>query len=339
MTRCLSYARSLNEKMTPFFFSMASAIEIIEEMGYEAEYFVSPSWTVNDPNAWNRELALRLGMMLERVRPSVIIFDGTWPYKGLLTACKAYDSSCPLVWSSRGFHKSSKVGEADISQFDLIVEPGEIAAPVRSEVLKGGLRKIYVPPVCLLQDDELLSKADARRSLGLELNGRYVLFSLGAGNLNDFGDVANRLIQRFDSAGFTVVWARAPITVSDVDLPDGVESISVYPLVRYLRAFDGFVGAAGYNTCCEVVQAGVSSLLVPNVDTALDDQSRRAALVAANALAVVSSCHSEIECDEAVAKLLALHDKGGTYVCKVVMNGAEVVAEKILELLLRGQRT
>ena len=71
-------------------FSLASAIEIIEEMGFSADYFVSPNWSCTSSADWNRELCFRLGLMLEHVRPEVIVFDGTWPYPGVMGACRAY---------------------------------------------------------------------------------------------------------------------------------------------------------------------------------------------------------------------------------------------------------
>src|SRR5690606_27779601 len=107
------------------------------------------------------------------------------------------------------------------------------------------------------------------------------------------------------SRGFTVVWARAPISVKDVPLPDDVMPIAVYPLARYMRAFDVFVGAAGYNTCCEVLQSGVPSLFVPNTQVS-DDQTRRAEKVAQAAPAVVSPCETQEERKGAVESLLAL---------------------------------
>jgi hypothetical protein len=130
-----------------------------------------------------------------------------------------------------------------------------------------------------LKCDELLSRDNARDQLGLERDGRYALFSLGPGNLKDVSAVALGLHEELRGRGFTVVFARAPISVRDVSLPDDVLTVSVYPLVRYLRAFDVLASAAGYNACCEIVQAGVPSLLVPNTQVA-DDQVLRADLTA-----------------------------------------------------------
>lgn len=333
MSRCLAYARRLRGRAAPYFFSLASAIEIIEEMGFPAEYFVSPNWSTNNANDWNRELSVRLGMLLEQVRPQMVVFDGTWPYKGFLQACRSY-GEMHVVWSNRGLHREDKQKKSpDVTLFDLVVQPGELGMEFSTGIAESGCRKLMVPPVCLLDADELLDRAAARSALGLRSSERYVLFSLGAGNINDFGEVASGLIRRFHDAGFSVVWASNPISVKDVELPEGIEPVSVYPLVRYMRAFDAFVGAAGYNTCCETVQACVPSLLVPNTNTKLDDQVRRAMRVAENAPAVVSACETEKERDEAVERLLCMVDQRHSFKNGIAMNGAAIVADALLALI------
>ncbi|MCP3956218.1 MAG: glycosyl transferase, partial [Desulfobacterales bacterium] len=202
--------------------------------------------------AWNSELAVRFGLVLERVRPAVVVFDGTWPFQGFMAACEAYGPPA-LVWSNRGLLKADTLSAPiDQSVFDLIIQPGELNAKSKESQLERGGKKIRVPPVCLLDDDELLDRIGAREALDLPAHGRFVLFSLGPGNLKDVTSIGHNLIRLFESAGFQVIWARAPISVKDVELPSGILPISQYPLVRYMRGFDAFVGAAGYNTCCEV---------------------------------------------------------------------------------------
>jgi len=86
------------------FFSLASAIEIINEMGFEADYLVSPFWSRSHINAWNRELAVRMGLILEEVKPHVAVFDGTWPFPGFVQACDV--ARVPYrVWSNRRLHR------------------------------------------------------------------------------------------------------------------------------------------------------------------------------------------------------------------------------------------
>ncbi|SEF11818.1 UDP:flavonoid glycosyltransferase YjiC, YdhE family [Burkholderia sp. WP9] len=337
LNRCLAYARRLRGRARPFFFSLASAVEIIEGMGFEADYFVSHYWSESSSFAWNSELAIRFGMMLERVRPHMIVFDGTWPFQGFLAACEAYGSPA-RVWSNRGLLKADgKSVPVDESMFDLVIQPGELGATRCESKLAGSGKRVVVPPVCLLEDDELMDRAAARKALGLPANGRFVLFSLGPGNLKDVAGIGHGLIDVFRAAGFEIVWARAPISVRDVKLPSGVRPVSVYPLARYLRAFDAFVGAAGYNTCCELVQSRIPALLVPNAQLA-DDQPRRARMVAEVIPAVVSACETDHDRKTAVDELLAMLSEEKAQGPWIPLNGASLAAEEIFALVADGER-
>src|SRR5690606_21799067 len=166
----------------------------------------------------------------------------------------------------------------------------------------------------------------------LDRGGRYALFSLGPGNLKDVTDIDRGLIAEVTGRGYTVVWARAPISLKDPPLPDGVLPISVYPLVRYMRAFDLFVGAAGSNACCEVLQSRVPTLFVPNTLVA-DDQARRAEMVATAVPAVVSPCETPEQRAWAVEKLLTLLGTESAASPKPDLSGAEHAAREILALI------
>ena len=193
LSRCLAYARRMKDRARPVFFSLASAIEIIEDMGFEADYFVSEFWTRSHINAWNRELAVRFGLMLEEVRPAAVVFDGTWPFHGFMDACDAY--GVPVrVWSNRGLHKADfEPVPVEEAAFDLVIEPGEVGAVFAVERSEAPGRRVVTPPVTLLRGEELLARAAARDALGLARDGRYALFSLGPGNLKDVGEIGRGL--------------------------------------------------------------------------------------------------------------------------------------------------
>ena len=332
LSTCLAYANRLRGRARPVFFSLASAIEFIEEMGFEADYFVSRFWSRANSWAWDRQLALRLGLLFERVRPEVVVFDGTWPYRGFLEAAAIYGVP-RLVWSDLMLYKRGrrKVPVRD-EDFDLHIRLGEPGSSFSVNRQEFPGRKVTIPPFTMLEDEELLTREEARDALGLERIGRYALFSLGPGNLKDVSNIGRGLIDEMKQQGHTVVWARAPISIRDVPLPDDVVPVTAFPLVRFMRAFDVFVGAAGYNSCCEVLQSGLPSLLVPNRQVA-DDQQERAQIMAQLAPAVVSSCETPKERARAVESLIVLAGRAVTRGPQINLAGAEHAANEICALI------
>jgi UDP:flavonoid glycosyltransferase YjiC (YdhE family) len=331
LSRCLAYAHRMRGRARPVFLSLASAIETIHSMGFEADYFVSEFWSRSHINAWNRELAIRMGLMLEELRPAAAVFDGSWPFAGFMHACDQYD--IPVrIWSNRGLYKEDTEPVPVMeTEFDLVIEPGEVGSDFTIERAERPGRKVTTPPVTLLKCDEMLSRDDARDQLGLERDGRYALFSLGPGNLKDVNAISLGLHGEFREHGFTVVLARAPISVRDAPLPDDVQTVSVYPLVRYLRAFDVLASAAGYNACCEIVQAGIPSLLVPNTHVA-DDQILRADMTARYAPVVVSACDTSAKRRDAVSRLLEISAQPGR-LPTIDLDGADLAVEEILAVV------
>jgi UDP:flavonoid glycosyltransferase YjiC (YdhE family) len=332
LSTCLAYANRLRGRARPVFFSLASAIEMIHDMGFEADYFVSRFWSRASGWAWDQQLSLRLGLFFERVRPEIVVFDGTWPYRGLLHAAAAYGVP-KLVWSNLILYKQgTRAVPIRESRFDLLIRLGEIGTAFNIDQEGPPVRKVTIPPATLLKDDELLGRNEARAALGLRRESRYALFSLGPGNLKDVSGIGHGLIGEMRARGYTVVWARAPISARDLTLPDDVVPIDAYPLVRVMRAFDVFVGAAGYNTCCEVLQSEVPTLFVPNTQVS-DDQTRRAEMVAQAVPAIVSPCETPEQRAGAVARLLTLERGAQAQVSKFDLSGAERAADEILALI------
>ena len=332
MSTCLAYANRLRGRARVVFFSLASAIETINDMGFEADYMVSRFWSRANSWDWDQELSQRLGMMFERVRPQAVVFDGTWPYRGLLHAAAAYGVP-RLVWSNLVLYKK-EMHEVPVSEdnFDLVIRLGELGSrfSVEQESMPG--RRITIPPFTMLADEELLSRAAARDELGLNQDGRYALVSLGPGNLKDISGIGRGLIDELTQRGYTVVWTRPPISANDVELPEGVIPLTRFPLLPVMRAFDVFVAAAGYNTCCEVLQSRVPTLFVPNTQVN-DDQTARAELVAQSIPAIVSPCETPEQRADAVGRLLSSRDNGRMDATTIDLNGAEYAADEILALI------
>ena len=336
MSTCLAYANRLRHHARPVFFSLTSAMEIIHAMGFEGDYFVSRFWSRADAWNWDRQLSQRLGLLFERVRPDAIVFDGTWPYRGLLHAVAAYAPGMRMIWSDLTLYKAGWQ-EVPVSKenFDLVIKLGELGSRFKVNQPRVPARTVTIPPFTMLRDDELLGRDDSRDVLGLDRDAKFALFSLGPGNLKNISDIGRNLIREVSARGYTPVWTRTPISTSDVELPDNVIPISIYPLVRYMRAFDVIISAAGYNSCCEIIQSKVPTLFVPNTLVS-DDQAARAELVAKATSAIVSPCESKEQCRQAVDRLLAQVPEGEAGSIVPDLSGAECAADEILGLIQRG---
>lgn len=332
MSTCLAYANRLKDRARPVFFSLASAMEMIHDMGFEGDYLVSRFWSRASAWDYDRQLALRLGMLFERVRPQVVVFDGTWPYRGVLHAIRAYGET-RAVWSDLTMYKEGwREVPVRRDNFDLVIKLGELGTSFSVDQPDIPVRTVTIPPFTILREDELLNRNDARDSLKLEREKKYALFSLGPGNLKDVSDIGNTLIQEFHARGYTAVWTRTPISASDVELPESVIPVSVYPLLKYMRAFDVIVSAAGYNTCCEIIQSKVPTLFVPNTMVS-DDQAARANIVANATGAIVSPCETSAERNQALSSVLELVRNADTSRAVPDLSGAECAANEILGLI------
>src|SRR5690606_35980609 len=101
---------------------------------------------------------------------------------------------------------------------------------------------------------------------------KHVLIQLGAGSIDDIGDILARSIADVEALGseWVPVVVESPISHTATMLPSRIRRVSAYPLSRYYRAFEFVIVAAGYNTVQEVIELGVPALLVPNLETLTD---------------------------------------------------------------------
>lgn len=279
ITRLLALANRSGEGVEPVFFSMSQAVPTVARNNHPWEYCPSQKALGIASNLWNPFFAERFSAALDRHHPTAVVFDGTAPYRGIVTAAHERDD-IQFVWSRRGMWRAGTTTQyfPPAGTFDLIVEPGEAAAAVDTGPTSRLSDARQVAPITLLDEDELFSRSAARQALGIAEDEHAVLLTLGAGNINDtqsdlriFAEAAHQ-----EFPGATVYATVSPIAVSGISDGAGIRPLTVYPLGQYLRAFDVVVAAAGYNVFHEVLLARVPCVFVPNLSTTTDDQEARA---------------------------------------------------------------
>lgn len=279
LARSLAIAKRLRKDIQPVIVTFSQAISAVHQEGFLAEYIPSQAYLKCDVRAWNHFLRQELSEMIRFYDARVLVFDGNAPYAGVLGALQD-NPYCYGVWCRRAMWQENQRATWALEKedhFEFVIEPGEIA-----HFYDRGLtneyqdRTIHVDPIRMLDNKEMLSREEARESLGLP-KGPLALFQLGAGNNHDFTDVRSALFKALTkSPGLKVATAEWLIADQPDQFPGEVITVKTFPIGKYLKAFDFVVSAAGYNSFHELILSHIPTVFVPNENTKMDDQVARA---------------------------------------------------------------
>ena len=278
LTRLMAMAGRRSDGVRPYVVSMSRAVPLVADQGLDYEYIPSRDDLGIGARRWRFVFAERFASVLLRERPDVVVFDGVHPYEGVL-ASRTVLPGVRLVWSRRAMWRPGLVAQqlASSSVFDVVVEPGELAAELDSGATVGRTDAVRVGPVTLLDHADLLPREQAAAALGVDPDRPTALVTLGVGSIKDVESDVGRVVSGLLGVpGLQVVVTRPAIASAQSDLPPGVRGVGLYPISRYLAAVDLAVAAAGYNSFHELVGFGVPTAFVANTTTGVDDQPARA---------------------------------------------------------------
>lgn len=339
LTRQLAIARRLPRSIEPVFLSMSQACGQVEKFGFVVEFTPYHSYYDGQIDHWNTHLTHLLHEMMAFYDPSILMFDGNYPFRALVNARKQHPGR-PFVWCRRGLWQPDQNARAleRSNLFDLVIEPLDLATvfdrgPTKSE--QAAVR--CIPPIRLLGEDELEDRETAAAALGLDPAKPAVLLQLGSRNNYDLAPLVDRLLPALRAVDnlqiATVQWL---ISEEDHGWPDDVHVLSGYPIARHFAAFDFSIATPGYNTFHELVAYGVPSIFIPNENPSMDDHVVRAAFAERQGfgfslrraevykIAAVIDAITRPEVREKMRKAAAEHASS---------NGAGIAAEAIEELV------
>ncbi|QSZ49900.1 hypothetical protein AYX22_16780 [Arthrobacter sp. D5-1] len=335
LTRLLAIARASNkERVEPFFLSLSQGVPVVAAQGFPFEYIASSGAMAMPAPEWNEYLLERLRQSVRVLRPAAIVFDGTVPYVGLVKFLQ--ESDLVKVWIRRGMWKKDASGKSlsRESNFDLVIEPGEYAHDYDEGPTSSRDGQLLVNPITVLEAEETLSREDARAHMGMAPDEKSVLLTMGAGNINDIGDIQDAILQCFARSHpeWQVYVTKPPIAESI-----GKSSLNVletYPLARIARAFDFAISAAGYNSFHEWTSMQIPTLWIPNEQTSVDDQLGRARWAQDEKVGLCFSGRPGESLVEQIARLVddETRDSMRTKMASLVLpDGARAAATAIME--------
>ena len=291
LTRLLSVALAGGDRLAATMFSMSVALPVITEQGMPGEYCPSVDRGWMSGPRWHGYLRDRILAIVTEIEADLVVFDGVAPYPGIGMARHRLPH-VGFVWVRRAMWQPG-VNASQLSKstlFDLIIEPGDLADAADLGPTSGRADATRIGPISMLDVVTPLPRIEAAAALGLDPERPTVLVTLGSGRLGDVAEPGRVVVETLlEHPEWQIAVTKAAIAQQHIPIVDRdriVELHGIYPLVRYLPAFDAVVSAAGYNAVHEFIPAGLPTLLVPNPATRTDDQVTRADHLAGEGLAL-----------------------------------------------------
>jgi UDP:flavonoid glycosyltransferase YjiC (YdhE family) len=281
LVRATAIALELKKYANPIIISMAGGIaEIPDYLGIRVEYIPGRDRGWMPRENWDEYLRDRLMALVDETGATVMSFDGVVPYPGVIAA-KFSHPKLALVWVRRGLWQKKPqrfVLEMQSEMMDQIAEPGDMARAYDFGPTANRKDATLVSPVSLFREEEALSREDARKLLGLDLDRPAVLVQLGTGDSDVNEKLTAALTGLLGWKDLQVILTKQPIDKDGNSLaPAGLDIRVVrhFPLARVLRAFDAGVSATGYNGFHENLPARLPTVFISNI-RGTDDQEARA---------------------------------------------------------------
>jgi UDP:flavonoid glycosyltransferase YjiC (YdhE family) len=298
LSRLMAIARRLPGDLSAVIATQSYAASVAHDEGFLTEYIPSRKVLQAATPRWTALLRDRLAHLIDLHEPAVVAVD-CLPHPGIVEAVRDHPE-LTWVWVRRAMWQRG-VGADWITEgkvFDHVLEPGEFATVAdEGPTVADRANTTQVPPITFLGEDELLDRDAGRAELGLD-DRPSALLQLGAGNINDISSPIARICRNLAGHGFQLVLVESAIATTPMPQVPGAKVVKIYPVSRYLRAFDLTVSAAGYNSFHEQIGFGIPTVFLPNTSTRLDDQVGRARFAAATGVALVVEDPRSAELEE-----------------------------------------
>jgi UDP:flavonoid glycosyltransferase YjiC (YdhE family) len=333
-TRMLAIAKQmkkLDSELEVIFFTTMPTLHLLKPYGIPSHHIAGPKYFKDmSSEEWNGLLEEELNICFETHRPSMFVFDGAFPYRGMLRAIQGKKSTKKL-WMRRGtFRKGSSIPVDSIQHFDTVIHPEDSVA-AKIEHTGHNLEVITCPPIVMLDQEELLSKEKARSRLGLPQDATVVYVQLGAGEINDIeSEVRLTLEALLVNPDVHIVLGESLIGERiNFELPR-VQILRDYPNSMYFRGFDATVQAGGYNSFHETRTFGLPALFYPNMNTGMDDQLARCKVAEEDGWGIVLESRNKKTIQSSCLLLLKLVGKFSNV---TYSNGAISLSKKLIEVM------
>jgi len=336
-TRMLALAKRMKNSdptLEIIFFTTMPTLHLLKQFGFGAHH-ISGSKYFNhlDTTEWNALLEEELIICLETHRPKQFIFDGAFPYRGMLRAINGFQTQ--KVWVRRGMFRkgATNIPVDSIEHFDILVRPGDSSPADSTDEQNISIKQFHCNPILFASKDELYPREHLREQLGIPDNAVVAYVQLGAGEINDIEsdlDLSIRLLSKYEDVyvviGESMIGNRLNIT------GERIRTLRDYPNSLYFNSFDFAIMAGGYNSYHEAIAFQLPTICIPNKITGIDDQVARATVAGDAGAMIIISEPNDMELQKAIEMMLIPEELGKMRIKMADLcqpNGAEQLSDYI----------
>ena len=261
---------------------------------------------------WNGLIEEQLLMIFETHKPKLFMFDGAYPYRGMLNAIRR-EPSMKKTWMRRGmFKKGSKVPVDSIQFFDTILHPGD-AITTQEQGLEHSVEVKHVPPILLVKEEEMLSNEEARSRLGVPQSAEVWYVQLGAGQINDIESEIRLTIDALleHNSDLFIVIGESLLGKRVSFSNERVRILRDYPNAIYFKGFDYSIQAGGYNSFHEMRISRIPTIFYPNMNTGMDDQLARCRVAEQEGWGIVVRKRNGVSISQAICEVVNIDTNNG----------------------------
>lgn len=341
-TRTMAVAKRLkkmdNDLEIVFFTTMAT-LHLAKSEGF-ISYRIPGRKEVEGLSAssWNAITEEAMSLVFATHRPNVFVYDGAYPYRGMLNAIQGR-TNMNKIWLRRGTFKegATNIPEDSLEHFDYIIRPQDSTRNDVSKEIAKGLDVTHCNPIVLLDKEDMLTKEQARSRLGIPEHMTVAYIQLGAGKINNIQSTISRCINILSQKlnvhtiiGESLLGERINIEGSRIQI------LRDYPNSEFYKGIDFSIIAGGYNSYHEAIHLGMPSICIPNTNTGMDDQLARAIVADDAGAMIVLEDPVQAELESAIEKILdpVQRDKMKVNCEKLAHeNGSQQSADYILNMV------
>ena len=242
-TRTLAIAKRLKREkpdLEVIFFTTMPALHILKNEGFPAYHIPGRNMFEDmESNIWNSIADDLLTSVFSIHKPKAFVFDGSYPYRGVLNAIKNHEEIWK-IWIKRGSLKKENVSIPldSFGHFDTIIRPGDAVCEEDLDVVPKSM-VVDTDPVVLLDIEELLPREYLRTSLGIPDRDLVAYLQLGAGRINNIDSDISIAIRELNKRGIWAVIGESLIgSRASISSDEKIRIIRDYPNSRYYNSFD-----------------------------------------------------------------------------------------------------